>query len=84
MSKLPALTGDGVIKALTKIEFKIVRQKGSHVRMKHEDGRVVTILFMLTKTLGKVYCKRYYVTYPRLEARGLSAALTDQRDQKRY
>lgn len=38
MSKLPALTGDAVIKNLEKIGFEVVRQKGSHVRMQHIDG----------------------------------------------
>ena len=30
-----------------------MRQKGSYVRMKHEDGRVVTIPVHTGKTLGK-------------------------------
>ena len=53
MPKLPVLTGDAVIGALEKIGFEIVRQKGSHVRMQHTDGRVVTILIHAGKTLGK-------------------------------
>lgn len=32
-----------VIRALEQIGFEVVRQKGSHVRLKHEDGRVVTV-----------------------------------------
>ncbi len=43
MPKLPALTGDAAITALGKIGFQVTRQKGNHVRMQHEDGRVVTI-----------------------------------------
>ncbi len=43
MPKLPALTGNELINILEKICFQIVRQKGSHIRMQHEDGRVVTI-----------------------------------------
>ena len=43
MPKLPIISGNELIKALTKIGFKAVRQKGSHVRMKHEDNRIVTI-----------------------------------------
>ena len=53
MSKLPALTGDAVIKNLEKIGFEAVRQKGSHVRMQHSDGRVVTIPIHAGKTIGK-------------------------------
>ncbi len=36
MPKLPIVTADQLIKALQRIDFHIVRQKGSHVRMKHE------------------------------------------------
>jgi predicted RNA binding protein YcfA (HicA-like mRNA interferase family) len=43
MSRLPILSGKKVIKALEQIGFEVVRQKGSHVRLKHEDGRVVTV-----------------------------------------
>ncbi|RAM50769.1 MAG: hypothetical protein C6Y22_14745 [Hapalosiphonaceae cyanobacterium JJU2] len=53
MPKLPAITGDKVIHALEKVSFQVVRQKGSHVRMQHEDGRVVTIPVHTGKTIGK-------------------------------
>lgn len=53
MPKLPALTSDAVINALKKIGFQIVRQKGSHVRMQHEDGRVVTVPVHAGKTIGR-------------------------------
>ncbi len=43
MPKLPALRGNEVIRVLGKVGFQVIRQKGSHVRMEHEDGRVVTI-----------------------------------------
>lgn len=43
MPKLPLLKASEVIRALEKANFQIVRQKGSHLRMKHSDGRVVTI-----------------------------------------
>ena len=43
MAKLPNLTGSELIAALQKIGFKVVKQKGSHVRLKHEDNRIVTI-----------------------------------------
>ena len=43
MAKLPSPTGKELIAALQKIGFAVVRQKGSHVRLKHEDDRVVTI-----------------------------------------
>lgn len=43
MTRLPALRGQDVVRTLEKVGFHIVRQKGSHVRMRHPDGRVVTI-----------------------------------------
>jgi predicted RNA binding protein YcfA (HicA-like mRNA interferase family) len=43
MAKLPVLKADELIRALEKSGFQIIRQKGSHVRMKHPDGRVVTV-----------------------------------------
>jgi predicted RNA binding protein YcfA (HicA-like mRNA interferase family) len=53
VAKLPSLTGEELITALQKIGFCIVRQKGSHVRMKHDDNRVVTIPVHARKTVGK-------------------------------
>jgi predicted RNA binding protein YcfA (HicA-like mRNA interferase family) len=53
MPKLPTVTANETINALGKIGFQIVRQKGSHVRMKHEDNRVVTIPIHGNKNLGK-------------------------------
>lgn len=52
MPKLPALRGNEVIRVFGKVGFQVIRQKGSHVRMKHENGRVVTIPVHVGKTLG--------------------------------
>jgi predicted RNA binding protein YcfA (HicA-like mRNA interferase family) len=38
---------------LAKIGFYTVRQRGSHVRMKHDDNRVVTIPIHSGKIVGK-------------------------------
>ena len=43
MPKLPVVSGNDLIKVFKKIGFIIVTQKGSHLKMKNEDGRVVTI-----------------------------------------
>jgi len=43
MSKLPRLTGEEFIQFLKDFGFKIIRQKGSHVRLKAFDGRITTI-----------------------------------------
>ncbi len=53
MPKLPTVTANETIKALEKIGFQKIRQKGSHLRMKHQDGRVVTIPIHQGKTIGK-------------------------------
>jgi len=53
MPKLPAITGNEVINALEKVGFQVIRQKGSHVRMQHENGRVVTIPVHAGKSIGR-------------------------------
>jgi predicted RNA binding protein YcfA (HicA-like mRNA interferase family) len=37
--RLPVLSGKEIIKALAKVGFVAVRQKGSHVFLRHVDGR---------------------------------------------
>ena len=41
--KLPRLSGRKVIKILSKQGFEIVRQKGSHVFLRHSDGRITVV-----------------------------------------
>jgi predicted RNA binding protein YcfA (HicA-like mRNA interferase family) len=41
--KLPVLSGREIIKALKQIGFVPVRQKGSHVFLRHPDGRRTTV-----------------------------------------
>ncbi|PIP14593.1 hypothetical protein COW98_02100 [Candidatus Roizmanbacteria bacterium CG22_combo_CG10-13_8_21_14_all_35_9] len=43
MPKLPVVSGKELIKVFGKIGFLFVRQRGDHVIMKHQDGRIVTI-----------------------------------------
>jgi len=43
--KLPLLSGGRVLAALTRLGFIEVHRKGSHVKMKHEDGRVIVFPF---------------------------------------
>lgn len=43
MSKLPQITANELIKILTKIGFEVIRQKGSHVFLKHKDGRTTVV-----------------------------------------
>jgi len=43
MPRLPVVTAAELVRALEKAGFHIMRQRGSHVRMRHPDGRVVTV-----------------------------------------
>ncbi|ABD42346.1 YcfA-like protein [Methanospirillum hungatei JF-1] len=40
---LPIIKGKTLISFLESLNFTIIRQRGSHVRMKSEDGRYTTI-----------------------------------------
>jgi predicted RNA binding protein YcfA (HicA-like mRNA interferase family) len=40
---LPVLQAHDLINAFQRAGFEVVRQKGSHVRLRHPDGRVVTV-----------------------------------------
>ncbi|GAA3992499.1 type II toxin-antitoxin system HicA family toxin [Mucilaginibacter dorajii] len=41
--KLPVLSGKELVALLEKLGFSVIRIKGSHHRMKHNDGRVTTV-----------------------------------------
>ncbi len=43
MAKQSPVTSFVVIKVLQGLGFVILRKKGSHVRMKHPDGRITTV-----------------------------------------
>ncbi len=43
MARLPMLRPEQVLNALEKAGFQVVRQRGSHVRLRHGDGRVITV-----------------------------------------
>ena len=43
MPGLPVLAAEQLIRALKRAGFQIIRQRGSHVRLRHDDGRVVTV-----------------------------------------
>ena len=43
--KLPLLSGKQVSMTLTRLGFFEVHRKGSHVKMKHADGRIIVFPF---------------------------------------
>jgi len=47
--KLPLLSGQDVLQTLNRLGFEEVHRIGSHVKMKHPDGR--KIVFLSTKKL---------------------------------
>ncbi|HEY4496047.1 MAG TPA: type II toxin-antitoxin system HicA family toxin [Candidatus Paceibacterota bacterium] len=51
MPKIPILSGDIIVKVLEKIGYFRTRQRGSHIRLKHETRRSVTV--PVYKTIGK-------------------------------
>lgn len=53
MPKLPVLKGHEIVGALEKAGFRIVRQRGSHVRLQHPDGRVVTVPVHPSQDIGR-------------------------------
>lgn len=43
MPKLPILSGTQVVKALKKLGFDIVSQRGSHIKLRHPDNRIAIV-----------------------------------------
>jgi predicted RNA binding protein YcfA (HicA-like mRNA interferase family) len=53
MTRLPSLKGEDVIKALSKAGFQVLRQKGSHIYLKHPDGRATVVPVHKGESLGR-------------------------------
>ena len=52
MTLLPALTGKKVIKTLRKAGFAVIRVRGSHHFLRHEDGRTTVVPVHAGETIG--------------------------------
>ncbi len=52
MGKLPRVSGKEMCKILEKLHFKKIYGKGSHVRFKHEDGRITVVPVHGNEELG--------------------------------
>ena len=52
MSVFPALSGREVVAILKKAGFSIERQRGSHVFMRHSDGRATVIPVHAGESIG--------------------------------
>ena len=53
LSKLKPVDAETVVKALTKIGFQPVRQHGSHLVLKHPDGRITVVPVHKGEYLGR-------------------------------
>ena len=53
MPKLPAIEGNEFVKFLKRLGFKIIRSRGSHIRLCSNDGRITTIPVHKGKILPK-------------------------------
>jgi len=52
MSKVPSLTGKEIVSILKKSGFIVERQRGSHVFLKHTDGRATVVPVHSGETIG--------------------------------
>lgn len=52
MTRLPRPSGPEVVRALGKAGFEVVRVKGSHHFLKHEDGRATVVPIHTGETVG--------------------------------
>lgn len=53
MPKLLSISGKRFCKILEKLDFKRIHAKGSHIRFKHQDGRVTVIPVHANEKIGK-------------------------------
>jgi predicted RNA binding protein YcfA (HicA-like mRNA interferase family) len=52
MTRLPRVKGREILRALEKAGFAVDRTRGSHVFLKHSDGRATTVPVHSGETLG--------------------------------
>ncbi len=52
MTRLPRVRGKEVVRALERAGFSLERTRGSHVFLKHPDGRVTSVPVHSRETLG--------------------------------
>jgi predicted RNA binding protein YcfA (HicA-like mRNA interferase family) len=60
MSRSPRVTGPDLIAALAKAGFAVVRIRGSHHSLKHEDGRGTVVPAHSGEIIGPVCCTRFF------------------------
>jgi len=53
MSRLGAITGLNLIKALGRFGFEVIRTRGSHHFLRHQDGRCTVVPVHRGETIGR-------------------------------
>ena len=43
MTRIPALRANEIVRALRRLGFERMRQRGSHIRLRHSDGRLASV-----------------------------------------
>lgn len=52
MTRLPRVNGKEIVRALEKMGFAVDRRRGSHVFLKHPDGRATVVPVHSKETIG--------------------------------
>ena len=52
MTRLPRLRGKELVRLLEKLDFEILRTRGSHWFLRHADGRTTTVPVHAGETIG--------------------------------
>jgi predicted RNA binding protein YcfA (HicA-like mRNA interferase family) len=58
VSKLVPLPGEKVVEALKRAGFRVIRQRGSHVFLRHPDGRATVVPVHKGEELGRGILRR--------------------------
>ena len=57
--KLPLLDAKESIKIINKMGFELIRQRGSHVYLKHKDGRCTVVPLHSGRDIGRGLLKEF-------------------------
>ncbi|MFQ5926446.1 MAG: type II toxin-antitoxin system HicA family toxin [Terriglobia bacterium] len=52
MTRLPRVKGKNLVRALRRAGFQVARTRGSHVYLKHPDGRATVVPVHAGETIG--------------------------------
>jgi predicted RNA binding protein YcfA (HicA-like mRNA interferase family) len=52
MTRLPRLKGKDIVRILERLDFRVVRTRGSHTFLRHPDGRATVVPVHSGETIG--------------------------------